>query len=85
MVAGHFFLFGNVFLVWRRWEYAWAAIFILNFALHLWSGSVTGLSVLLWQMPVTIAVIALQMRSRWHHGILARQINSHRDEYLRGN
>ena len=41
VVLGHFFLFCNVFLVWRRWEYVWAVIFVINVALHVASGSVS--------------------------------------------
>jgi len=83
VVLGHFFLFCNVFLVWRRWELVWAAIFVLNVARHVASGSVSCRSVLLWQAPVTIGLIALQMRSPWYHGIFARRINPQLDAHLK--
>jgi hypothetical protein len=82
VVLGHFFLFCNVFLVWRRWEYLWAAIFVINVGLHFANGSVSCVSVLLWQLPITITVITLQMRSPWYHGIFARLINPQLDAYL---
>jgi len=84
MALGHFFLFCNVFLVWQRWEMLWAAVYIANVAAHLALGRFEGLSALLFQLPVTFAVIWLQMRSPWYHGILARRINPRLNEYLDG-
>ena len=75
VVLAHFFVFCNIFLVWRRWELLWAVLFIFNVAAHVASGSASGLSVLVWQTPVTLAIIALQMRSPWYHGIFARRLN----------
>ena len=81
---GHFFLFCNVFLVWRRWELLWAAVFVLNVAAHLAFGTLDWLSPLLFQLPVTALVIIWQIRSPWYHGILARQINPRLADYLDG-
>lgn len=82
MALGHFFLFCNVFLVWQRWELLWAALFILNVALHLTFGHLDWLSPLLCQLPITLAVIILQIRSRWYHGIFAHRLNSRLASYL---
>lgn len=82
--VGHFFLFCNVFLVWRRLELLWAAAFVFNAAVHFALETYTATPVLLWQAPATILVIVLQMRSPWYHGIFARQINPRLADYLRG-
>lgn len=84
MALGHFFLFCNVFLVWRRWELLWAATFVANVAAHVSMGSISGLSVLLWQLPVTCYVIVRQIRSPWYHGIAAGRLNPQLNEYLNG-
>ncbi|MDI1312445.1 hypothetical protein [Prosthecobacter sp.] len=81
---GHFFLFCNVFLVWRRWELLWASAFVLNVAAHLALGSLDWLSPLLFQLPITVLVIIWQIRSPWYHGILAEQLNPRLKEYLAG-
>lgn len=78
----HFFLFCNVFLVWRRWELLWAAAFVLNVATHLALGSLDWLSPLLFQLPITILVIIGQIRSPWYHGIFAEHLNPRLQEYL---
>lgn len=80
--VGHFFLFCNVFLVWRRWELLWAAAFIFNVAGHFSLETYTATPVLLWQAPATILVIVFQIRSPWYHGIFARQINPRLADYL---
>ena len=85
MVVGHFFLFCNVFLVWRRWELVWAAIFLVNATVHLMNGDPSGGSVLMWQLPVTVWVIALQIRSPFYHGIFADRWNRRLADYLNNN
>jgi hypothetical protein len=82
IALGHFFLFCNVFLVWRRWELLWAAAFIANVMIHVALGSLPAWSVLLWQMPMTVLVIILQVRSPWYHGILAQRLNPRLNDYL---
>ncbi len=81
--VGHFFLFCNVFLVWRRWELGWAVIFVINVALHVAFGVLDWFSPTLIQLPVTVLVIMLQIRSPWYHGIFARHLNPRLDDYLR--
>ncbi|WP_146851409.1 hypothetical protein [Brevifollis gellanilyticus] len=82
IALGHFFLFCNVFLVWRRWELLWAATFIGNVMIHVALGSLPALSVLLWQVPMTILVMVLQIRSPWYHGIWAPRLNPRLNDYL---
>lgn len=82
MVVGHFFLFCNVFLVWRNLELLWAGAFVANVLFHAARGSIGWWPVCGWQMIVTVAVIAVQMRSPWYHGIFARRINPRLDDYL---
>jgi len=79
---GHFFLFCNVFLVWRRLELLWAAAFVFNVAAHVFFDEWDPSPSLLWQTPVTLAVIAWQMRSPWYHGVFARLINPRLTDYL---
>ncbi len=79
---GHFFLFCNVFLVWRRLELLWAVAFVFNVAAHVFFNDLDPWPSLLWQTPLTLAVIAWQMRSPWYHGIFARQINARLADYL---
>jgi hypothetical protein len=82
MALGHFFLFCNVFLVWRRLELVWAAVFVMLISGHLTCGHTDWLSAVMMQMPVTLTVLWLQLRSPWYHGIFARQINPRLDDFL---
>lgn len=84
MALGHFFLFCNVFLVWRRLELVWAAVFLILISGHLACGHTDWLSPLMMQMPVTLIVLWLQIRSPWYQGIFARQINPRLDDFLTG-
>ena len=79
---GHFFLFCNVFLVWRRWELLWAVAFVLNVGAHIAFATLDWLSPILFQVPVTVLVITWQIRSPWYHGIFAEKWNPRRQEYL---
>jgi len=82
MAVGHFFLFCNVFLVWRTWELLWAGVFVLNVFYHVTQDDLSWWPACGWQMPVTLLVILLQLRSPWYHGVFARKINPRLDEYL---
>ena len=82
MALGHFFLFCNIFLVWRRLELVWAAVLVVLISGHLAFGHTDWLSPLMMQMPVTLIVLWLQLRSPWYHGIFARQINPRLDHFL---
>lgn len=81
---GHFFLFCNVFLVWRKLELIWAAAFVCLVGIHVALGHMGWLSPLILQTPVTLVVLWLQLRSPWYHGIFARQINPRLDDFLAG-
>ncbi len=84
MALGPFFLFCNVFLVWRKLELIWAAVFVILIGGHLALGHTDGLSPLIMQTPVTLGVLWLQLRSPWYHGIFARLINPRLDDFLAG-
>lgn len=83
-VVGHFFLFCNVFRVRRALELCWAAIFIVNMGWWMSQGRSGWLPAMAWQAPVTVAVIVMEMLSPRYHGIGARRINRHLDDYLNG-
>lgn len=82
VAIGHFFLFCNVFLVWRNLELIWAGAFVLNVFLHVAQGNLTWWPACLWQLPITFLVIFLQMRSPWYHGIGATRLNPRLQDYL---
>jgi hypothetical protein len=84
VVVLHFFLFCNVFLVWRKWELLWAVGFVINVALHLRAEQLHWFSPCCFQLPLTLLVIFWQIRSPWYHGVFARQLNSRLDDFLRG-
>lgn len=84
MALGHFFLFCNVFLVWRRLELAWAVAFVILVGVHLAAGYSDWLSPLVMQTPITLFVLWLQLRSPWYHGIYAHRINPRLEDYLAG-
>ena len=81
-VTGHFFVFCNVFLVWRRWELIWAACFVAIVAWQMAKGELGWWPTLLYVLPVTLTVIVLQMRCRWYHGVWARRLNPRLDDFL---
>ena len=72
-VLTHFFLFCNVFLVWRKYELIWAFLFVLNTGIHIILGELDWLSPLVFQLPVTITIILLQIRSPHYRGIFAHR------------
>ncbi len=83
-VTGHFFLFCNVFLVWRRWELIWAACFVAIVSWRMAQGEAGWWPTLLYVLPVTFTVILVQIRSPWYHGVWARRLNPRVDEFLNG-
>lgn len=84
IVAGHFFLFCNVFRIRRSYELAWAALFIINVSAWLSFGDSALWKILGCQLPLTVAFIFAEMRSTRYHGILARKLNPRLDDYLAG-
>lgn len=83
VAVGHFFLFCNVFRVRRSYELAWVGVFFCNAAAWVLADRFSWLNLLLIQTPFTLAAFVLEMRSRRYHGILARRLNPHLDEWLR--
>lgn len=84
VALAHFFLFCNVFRVRRGIELAWAGVFVVHVAAWLALDSLRWPLVIGLQAPVTLAVIAVELRSPGYHGILARRINPRLDEWLAG-
>ena len=84
IVAGHFFLFCNVFRIGRRFEYFWAATFILNVGLWSLFGLLAWLTVLAFQIPITAALILLNLRASGYHGVFAKRLNPRLHDYLEG-
>jgi len=84
IVAGHFFLFCNVFRVIRRRELIWAALLILNVGFWLFLGRLDWFTVLACQLPVSAGVIAWEVKATRYHGIFADRLNNHLQDYLEG-
>ena len=84
ILAVHFFLFCNVFRVIRRRELIWAALFILNVGFWLLLGRLDWFSVLACQLPVTVGVIAWEVKATRYHGIFADRLNTQLEDYLEG-
>ena len=84
VVLVHFFLFCNVVRLWRGYELLWAAAFMANFGAWLASGAFNWWGVLAVQTPLTLALIALQLRSPYYHGVFSRRINPRVDDFLAG-
>jgi len=85
IVAVHFFLFCNVFHVIRRREPIWAAIFTLNVGFWLLLGRLDWFNVLACQLPVSVGVIAWELKALRYHGIFADRLNSNLKLYLEGH
>lgn len=82
VAVGHFFLFCNVFRVRRSYELTWVAVFFCNAAGWVAADRFSWGSLLAVQAPFTIAAFVLEMRSRRYHGIFARRLNPHLDEWI---
>jgi len=84
--AGHFFLFCNVFRVRRSYELCWTAVALVNAGAWLaLTPAVNWWAVMAVQTPVTLLVIALEMRSPRYHGIGAARLNAaHLPAWLAG-
>ena len=84
IAAGHFFLFCNVFRIVRRRELLWAGLFIANVGAWSWFDLLTWSHVLLCQLPITVGLVAVDMRSTGYHGVFARRLNPRLNDYLEG-
>lgn len=69
VTLGHFFLFCNVFRVRRTLELRWAVVFVVNVGFWTVTNNFSWLSILLVQLPVTAAVIIIEIRSPRYHGV----------------
>jgi hypothetical protein len=82
-VLGHFFLFCNVFRIRRSYELLWAAVFVSNVAVFaVWLEAPVFWQMAAVQLPVTILVISLELRSARYHGVFAERINPDLETYL---
>jgi hypothetical protein len=84
LVAGHFFLFCNIIRIRRRFELIWAGLFIANIGVWLWLGELGWIGVLCVQLPITVFLVFLELRSARYHGVLARRTNPRLNDYLQG-
>ena len=84
IVAGHFFLFRDVFRVVRRRELIWVAFFVLNVGSWLLWGRLDRLHVLACQLPLSVGVIAREIKATRYHGIFAGRLSPALDDYLEG-
>lgn len=84
IAVGHFFLFCNVFRVRRRFEITWASTFIFNIGFWLSFSELGWASVIACQIPVTLCVLLLELRSPRYHGVFAKQINQQLQRHLQG-
>jgi hypothetical protein len=84
LVAGHFFLFCNIIRIRRRFELIWAGLFIANIGVWLWFGELGWIGVLCVQLPITVCLVFLELRSARYHGVLARRTNPRLNDYLQG-
>ena len=82
--AGHFFLFCNVFRIQRAKELLWAAVCLVNVGAWMLAERFDWWLILAGQSPLTVVLIAWEMRGPHYHGLWARRINRRLDEYLDG-
>jgi hypothetical protein len=69
IVLLHFFLFCNVFRIRRKLELIWAALFVVNVLVWSLFGQIVWWYVLVAQAPITLSLIAVEIRSDRYHGI----------------
>jgi len=79
--VGHFFLFCNVFRIQRRKELLWAVCCLVNVTVWTLSERCDWALVLAVQSPLTVALIAWEMRGPHYHGVWARWINPRLADY----
>lgn len=82
--VGHFFLFCNVFRIIRWKELLWAGICLVNVSAWAVLTEVWWPGILMVQLPVTAVLVWSEMRHPRYHGIYARRLNPHLDDYLAG-
>ena len=72
IVAGHFFLFCNVFRIQRVFELVWAGLFVLNVSVWYVMDLLDWWLVLAVQTPVTITFVAMSFSKKDYHGVFWR-------------
>lgn len=82
MVIGHFFLFCNVIRLRRNLELFWAVVFLGNVGWWMAQGSLDWQMPLVWQLPLTLALVLIEMKSSRYHGIAARKLNPQLGRHL---
>ena len=80
--VGHFFLFCNVFRIHRRKELLWAGCCLVNVSAWMLNERCDWALILAVQSPLTVALIAWEMRGPLYHGVWARRINPRLADYL---
>ncbi|HEX3132656.1 MAG TPA: hypothetical protein VHX44_03625 [Planctomycetota bacterium] len=83
-VVGHFFLFCNVFRIIRWKELLWTGMFLVNVTWWTIFADCSWLGILVIQTPLTLMLIISELFTRRYHGIWARRLNIHLDDYLAG-
>ena len=72
IVAGHFFLFCNIFRIQRFFELIWAGLFVLNVSMWFVMDAFDWWWVLAVQSPVTILFIVMSFLKQDYHGVFWR-------------
>lgn len=84
LAVGHFFLFCNVFRIIRWKELLWAGVCLVNVSAWAVCADVWWPGILMVQLPLTVVLVWSEMRHPRYHGIYARRLNPHLDDYLAG-
>ena len=74
-VVGHFFLFCNIFRIHRKYELAWAAVFLANVACGIIGEAWGPVDAMLMQAPLTVVLVVAEMFSSRYHGLGCSFIN----------
>jgi hypothetical protein len=72
IVAGHFFLFCNLFRIQRVYELTWSGLFVINVSAWYVLDALDWWWVLAVQSPITALFITMSFMQRDYHGVLWR-------------
>lgn len=78
-VVGHFFLFCNVFRIRRRPELIWAGWFVAVCVTLSVASQISLPTIAVLVIPLTIVLLALEMRHPTYHGILTNSTSAWRN------
>jgi hypothetical protein len=73
--VANFFLFCNVFRIYRNYEYFWGVTYVLNIATNVYLDNFDVRLIMALQIPITVIVIVMQMRTKYYHGIFWERLN----------